>query len=84
MTNAEIVAKLKAENRPSFAELLTINPNKLPLKVENDSTRQDNAACMAWELFRDKVLTSFQANEILLAMGCTTVRDTNGVLLSYR
>lgn len=46
-------------------------------------TQKEDAKGMVFELYRDQVLTSYQANEILLAMGCTTIRDTSGILKGY-
>ena len=40
---------------------------------------------MVFELYRDKVIDGYQANEILIAMGFTTVRDTrDGRLVTFR
>jgi hypothetical protein len=47
-------------------------------------TQKEDAKGMVFELYRDGVLTSYQPNEILLAMGCTTIRNTGGKLIGYR
>ena len=40
---------------------------------------------MVFEFYRDKVIDSYQAREILIAMGFTTVWDTrDGRLVTFR
>jgi hypothetical protein len=40
---------------------------------------------MVFELYRDKVIDGYQAKEILIAMGFTTVWDTrDGRLVTFR
>jgi len=44
-----------------------------------------DTGCMVFELYRDKVIDGYQAREILIAMGFTTVWDTrDGRLVTFR
>lgn len=45
--------------------------------------RTNDTISMTWELYRDKVLTSHQASEILVAIGCTVIYDSHGKLIGY-
>ena len=46
------------------------------------TSQQTTAAMITWELYRDKVLSSFQATQILAAVGFTTT-SVNNKLVAY-
>lgn len=80
-----------ATNREILANVFSETADETLMRVigdiaaSNHQGRKDNAASMVWELYRDKVLTSFQTKEILVCLGFTVTYDSkNEQLVSFR
>jgi hypothetical protein len=79
MTNQQIMQTL-LNTWPALKE------SKLSIASSTlDKKRIAETAAMIWELYRDKVLTSYQTKETLVCLGFTVVYDSkNEQLVSYR
>lgn len=72
-------------NRPSFAELLRESRQQHVItQTSLNPSIVEDAASICWELYRNKVITSYQAKMFLLAWGFTTVSDQSDNLVTFR